>query len=120
MCLRLKNSNFNPQRIGVFRTRIYATSVRHSGNFRGQFHHLWCSLPRIDQSYVNGGLQRPPNVLLSGPFKKVSSVPRNEFYLVPRCKHPGQINGVQAGKGQHRNGEPCVSPRERAFVKTGG
>src|SRR5471030_3336069 len=35
-----------------------------------KFHYHWCNSRGVPKSYVNGGLQRPLNVLLSGPFKK--------------------------------------------------
>lgn len=36
------------------------------------FHLPWCNQKNGAESYVKEGLQRPPNVLPSGPFKKVS------------------------------------------------
>ena len=39
------------------------------------FHLAWCNPGLVPKSYVKGGLQRTPNVLPSGPFKKVSERP---------------------------------------------
>jgi hypothetical protein len=39
------------------------------------FHRTWCNLSLVPKSYVKEGLQRTPNVLPSGPFKKVSERP---------------------------------------------
>jgi hypothetical protein len=39
------------------------------------FHRAWCNLSRVPKSYVKEALQHTPNVLPSGPFKKVSERP---------------------------------------------
>jgi len=39
------------------------------------FHRVWCNLRLVPKSYVKEALQRTPNVLPSGPFKKVSERP---------------------------------------------
>src|SRR5580698_4722374 len=42
------------------------------------------------KNYVKETLQRPPDVLLSGPFKKVShTVFRDDFYRSPRIRSSG-------------------------------
>jgi hypothetical protein len=44
-----------------------STKLRDAGV---EFHHQWCNSQSVVKSCVNEGLQRPLNVLLSGPFKK--------------------------------------------------
>jgi hypothetical protein len=76
---------------------------RHSlaRRFNTKFHHPWCNLSRQQKTYVKEGLQRPRDVLLSGPFKKfqneISSTLRYGFFAqTPRSRIlKGQTSGIQ-------------------------
>ena len=48
------------------------------------FHRHWCNSRRAPKSIVNRALQRPPNVLPSGPFKKSFQASHGAFYPRPR------------------------------------
>jgi hypothetical protein len=66
------------------------------------FHHRWCNLREIPKSYVNEGLQRLPNVLPSGPFKKVSQRPTEEVSSRVPMYISGANNGEQPDQAANR------------------
>src|ERR1039457_23194 len=100
------------------KSRACAAPRNDSGNFFRSFHHRWCNPRKIEQSYVKEGLQRSPNVLLSGPFKKVSQRPTELVsFDVPVCK---------SGTDQRRSGShdtigqrASATLQERVVAKTG-
>src|SRR5580693_1603563 len=62
-----------PNAACVFQNQSISSNCEYfsdSGNTLKQFHHQWCNPLPLDQSYVKDRLQRPPNVLPSGPFNK--------------------------------------------------
>ena len=65
---------------------------------------------------MNGGLQPLSDVLLSGPFKKVSSVPRSEFHPVSRSVDRDPYIGQQAGSDKFVHSDLRIA-EARAFAK---
>jgi hypothetical protein len=49
-----------------------------------EFHHHWCNCLNVPKKCVNETLQRTANVLLSGPFRKVSQRPTERFLSSPQ------------------------------------
>ena len=59
---------------------------------------LLVQLKRTSEKFVKERLQSCPDVLLSGPFRKVSSVPRNGLFICPKV---GMLSGAtKAAKGE--------------------
>ena len=86
-----------------------------SGNTLRQFHHPWCNSHEHRKSYVKERLQRPPNVLLSGPFKKVSQRPtERDFIQRPEVRSSGADQRQTGNRLSSSNGRMSFSsaPRE--------
>lgn len=79
------------------------------------FHHRWCNPRENRKTIVNGGLQRVANVLLSGPFTKVSERPTERFSSRgPKLCFRDQTSATRQDS-KHLSGEPCLTG-ERAFA----
>jgi hypothetical protein len=65
-------------------------------------------LNRTTQKFMNRGLQRPANVLLSGPFKKVSQRLTEPVYPGPRGLFQGPISGNQAFGNEWTDEKPSA------------
>jgi len=62
-----------------------------------EFHRPWCNSKEVPKSCVNEALQLPPNVLLSGPFKKSFPASHGMSFIHRPARYiQGQISGNQA------------------------
>jgi hypothetical protein len=77
--------------------RLRWAFVTHIGIYICVFHHQWCNSFMPTKSCVNEGLQRHQNVLLLGPFEKVSQrLTEPVLFQSPTVSIQGPTSGNKA------------------------